>query len=307
MLTDSRSPNAAVSSSYLPSPIDPDGPQFLQTVDRNGFPLSAPADAVPSGFLSRPSYQTSLHAQSGAYIVGGHQTAVSPPYHSVVPNVFYPFTNSSNPSLIQSYDQVDSHIPSSAHNVPNQDRRQIIDSFNQIVDSNTSQSFFSSTTSTYTKSTCTSPRANNALGVKEHRMNPGSVPTVHTHVFQGGFPPASTQPPLPRGTSPPQMYRPAEALILESAKGAASIPTTLSTPHDRTIPCGWKEANGDPCGIDITYDCQHHLATVHGITNLQAQTPVTCGWCGCLKRRSCLLRHVREVHLKVPRWNKACT
>ena len=306
-LTESCSPSMGVPSCHLPSPIGPNGPQLPQTIDHNG--VSTPAGVAPFGILSQFSDQTRPHAQSGAYIVGGRQTAVSPPYYLVGPNIFYPFINSSNLSLIQSYDQVDSDVPPSANNVPNQDRHQIIHSFNQTVDSNTSQAPFSSTTPRYTKPTsdlCTSPRANNVLGVKEYKVNPGSALTIHTNVFQGAFPPALTQPPLPRDTSPPQMYHPAEAPVLTPAKSAASTPTTPSTPHDCTIPCGWK-VNGVLCGVDITYDCQHHLATVHGITNMQAQTLVRCGWCGRLKRRGCLLRHVREVHLRVPRWNKACT
>ena len=63
--------------------------------------------------------------------------------------------------------------------------------------------------------------------------------------------------------------------------------------------CGWRTSSGTPCGTMITYRCQHHFATVHGIINLPARTFVACRWCYPDRqlRRQCFIRHIREVHM----------
>ncbi|KAL4080020.1 hypothetical protein V8B97DRAFT_680584 [Scleroderma yunnanense] len=80
-------------------------------------------------------------------------------------------------------------------------------------------------------------------------------------------------------------------------------PAKLSAPQGHTVRklCGWTDEHGTMCNIAITYRCQHHFATVHGITKLSANTIITCRWCYSNIRRHCFLRHVREAHLKVPR------
>ncbi|KAL4071184.1 hypothetical protein V8B97DRAFT_512010 [Scleroderma yunnanense] len=82
-----------------------------------------------------------------------------------------------------------------------------------------------------------------------------------------------------------------------------STPTELSAPRDHSVrkQCGWRDAHGSICGIEITYRCQSHFATAHGIINLSTKTNVWCRWCDSKVRRGCFLRHVREVHLRVPR------
>lgn len=67
--------------------------------------------------------------------------------------------------------------------------------------------------------------------------------------------------------------------------------------------CGWRTSSGTPCGTMITYQCQNHFATVHGITKLPGRTFVACRWCypDHQLRRECVLRHIREVHMGVSR------
>jgi len=85
----------------------------------------------------------------------------------------------------------------------------------------------------------------------------------------------------------------------------APTPTDSSAPCDRTVrkPCGWRRPDGTLCGAEVTYQCQGHLAMAHGITKLSGKAPVWCKWCrpDHQIKRDGLLRHVREVHLGVPR------
>ncbi|KAI6094439.1 hypothetical protein EV401DRAFT_1294503 [Pisolithus croceorrhizus] len=80
-----------------------------------------------------------------------------------------------------------------------------------------------------------------------------------------------------------------------------TAPTTwpLSALH----PCGWVKEDGTRCNIHITYDCAGHLATAHNIRQQGRRLKVLCCWCDLPRpiRRSSMLRHVREVHLKCPR------
>ncbi|KAI6116568.1 hypothetical protein EV401DRAFT_46487 [Pisolithus croceorrhizus] len=77
-----------------------------------------------------------------------------------------------------------------------------------------------------------------------------------------------------------------------------TAPTTwpLSALH----PCGWVKADGTRCNIHITYDCAGHLTTAHNIRQQGRRLKDLCCWCGLPRpiRRSSMLRHVREVHLK---------
>ena len=106
--------------------------------------------------------------------------------------------------------------------------------------------------------------------------------TVDSNIFQGFSPSTSAQ-------------------ITTAAK--------LSTGRNRPVPCGWKDGHGHICGVDITRDCQDHFASAHGITKLPARTKVTCRWCDSGKEmtRGCLLRHIREAHLRVGRLKRART
>ncbi|KAL4071185.1 hypothetical protein V8B97DRAFT_1964897 [Scleroderma yunnanense] len=87
-----------------------------------------------------------------------------------------------------------------------------------------------------------------------------------------------------------------------------NVPPTaleLSTSRDGTVSkqCGWRDKHGTTCGVTITYQCQPHLAMAHGITKLSSNVIVSCKWCDPdnKMRRRCILRHIREVHLGVPR------
>ncbi|KAG6330795.1 hypothetical protein ID866_8293 [Astraeus odoratus] len=76
-----------------------------------------------------------------------------------------------------------------------------------------------------------------------------------------------------------------------------------------TWKCGWIDSNGGVCGEEITSDCARHLAAAHGITKMPAKHLVWCGWCSpphFMKRES-VLRHVREVHMGLPRSRRGGT
>lgn len=68
-------------------------------------------------------------------------------------------------------------------------------------------------------------------------------------------------------------------------------------------PCGWIKEDGTRCNTHITYDCARHLATAHNIRQQGRRLKVLCCWCDLPRyiRRSSMLRHVREVHLKCSR------
>lgn len=71
--------------------------------------------------------------------------------------------------------------------------------------------------------------------------------------------------------------------------------------------CEWTE-NGAICGHKITRaNLPEHLS-VHGIKNKSRNSPTTCHWAGCKKRapmnRESIVRHIREVHLRLKRPTK---
>ncbi|KAG6333036.1 hypothetical protein ID866_6051 [Astraeus odoratus] len=50
-------------------------------------------------------------------------------------------------------------------------------------------------------------------------------------------------------------------------------------------------------------NCRVHLARAHGISNLPGYAIVSCRWCHPRRRmkRESILRHTKEVHLKIRR------
>ncbi|KAI6018829.1 hypothetical protein EDC04DRAFT_448264 [Pisolithus marmoratus] len=68
-------------------------------------------------------------------------------------------------------------------------------------------------------------------------------------------------------------------------------------------PCTWRNNGGVMCGEMLSFNCQGHLATAHGITEMSRTTLVLCGACGSTLTRGSFLRHFREVHLRYPREN----
>ncbi|KAI6139216.1 hypothetical protein BKA82DRAFT_1007474 [Pisolithus tinctorius] len=85
-----------------------------------------------------------------------------------------------------------------------------------------------------------------------------------------------------------------------SSKPRSACRPPKHTSHYR---CEWIKEDGTRCNTSITYDCARHLGTAHGIRQKGRSLRVLCCWCSPPKpiRRSGVLRHVREVHLKCPR------
>lgn len=168
------------------------------------------------------------------------------------------------------------------------------------------------------------PGTHKVLSWTGHPMeiyNPPLTPVPVWHAFRAlnpvdlerrqmdssGFSPsASTQ-----ATNPPisQSYYPANAASAGATPpGADHVPATpaeQSAHNDRMFSkqCGWKDSDGSICNTAISYDCQDHFANAHGIIQLSRHSTVSCRWCEPKKRmkRGCILRHVREVHLRVSR------
>jgi len=126
---------------------------------------------------------------------------------------------------------------------------------------------------------------------------------VDSDPFQGFFPSAVAQAILSS-----ELHTPPRANDVLAPEGCQMY-LKLSTRHNRTVPCGWKDERGHACGTEVTFDCQDHFAIAHGITKLSARIQVTCKWCGSGKKvtRGCLVRHIREAHLRVGRLKKAHT
>ncbi|KIM51551.1 hypothetical protein SCLCIDRAFT_1224395 [Scleroderma citrinum Foug A] len=178
--------------------------------------------------------------------------------------------------------------------------------FNQTVHSNLSQGFPS------TQETSSSD-SNPYVDQSYHQSYPHIPPD--TQIF---LPSALTQ---ARSTSEPHTPSRANDVLCPeeyqmysggfSPSTSAQITTAakLSTGRNRPVPCGWKDGHGHICGVDITRDCQDHFASAHGITKLPARIKVTCRWCDSGKEmtRGCLLRHIREAHLRVGRLKRART
>lgn len=149
------------------------------------------------------------------------------------------------------------------------------------VDSNVFQSFSPSTSTLgypnpvgqgYSQANPPTPSGSDNVSRQMH-SSCAVHPTVHPDFFQGFPPPTSTH--------------------------TSSI---MPSYRIEQKPCGWKGADGNICGKMIDSNCQNHFV-VHGIVNLPANVIVTCGWCMSDNKmtRGSILRHIREVHLGIPR------
>ncbi|KIN99276.1 hypothetical protein M404DRAFT_815242 [Pisolithus tinctorius Marx 270] len=84
-------------------------------------------------------------------------------------------------------------------------------------------------------------------------------------------------------------------------------PTTFATsgPPQQSFsdprPCPWRDEQEVICNELVSWDCQDHLASSHGIVNISGSTLVTCGACDLQLKRESLLRHFREVDLRFRR------
>ncbi|KAI6146910.1 hypothetical protein BKA82DRAFT_4157182 [Pisolithus tinctorius] len=84
-------------------------------------------------------------------------------------------------------------------------------------------------------------------------------------------------------------------------------PTTFATsgPPQQSFsdprPCPWRDEQEVICNELVSWDCQDHLASAHGIVNISGSTLVTCGACDLQLKRESLLRHFREVDLRFRR------
>ncbi|KAF9235358.1 hypothetical protein BU15DRAFT_78106 [Melanogaster broomeanus] len=88
-------------------------------------------------------------------------------------------------------------------------------------------------------------------------------------------------------------------IALSSPNG--SLPET--NPH-QTV-CGWRLRDGSICGGPITKrTVPEHLAVHHGIKKIASYQLIACRWCpdgSDLIKRESIVRHVREVHLRLRR------
>lgn len=94
-----------------------------------------------------------------------------------------------------------------------------------------------------------------------------------------------------------------------SSASALVSPTTVPIRVDPRLSeevflCGWQSETGFICGGPVSSStCLEHLATVHGMRNMVSTLMVKCGWCSDrrLMKRENIVRHIREVHLRVRR------
>ncbi|KAI6020691.1 hypothetical protein BKA83DRAFT_1428685 [Pisolithus microcarpus] len=78
---------------------------------------------------------------------------------------------------------------------------------------------------------------------------------------------------------------------------APQNPTPSQESADDRQPCGWRGDHGDTCKILVSYHCEAHLASAHGIVDMSRTRIVKCGRCGKRMGRRSILRHYREIHL----------
>ncbi|KAI6142149.1 hypothetical protein BKA82DRAFT_336107 [Pisolithus tinctorius] len=62
-------------------------------------------------------------------------------------------------------------------------------------------------------------------------------------------------------------------------------------------PCPWKDEQEGICNELVSWDCQVHLASAHGVVNMSGHTILTCGGCRSPLRRKSFLKHFRVVEL----------
>ncbi|KAI6046975.1 hypothetical protein EDC04DRAFT_3136207 [Pisolithus marmoratus] len=67
-------------------------------------------------------------------------------------------------------------------------------------------------------------------------------------------------------------------------------------------PCRWQDEQGDVCRALVGRNCQDHLRSAHGISNIPSSRLVMCRTCGSQVKRKYFLRHFREVDLGFRRY-----
>ncbi|KAF9232209.1 hypothetical protein BU15DRAFT_81500 [Melanogaster broomeanus] len=70
--------------------------------------------------------------------------------------------------------------------------------------------------------------------------------------------------------------------------------------------CGWRGTDGSICGERVSRKTVPKHLVVHGITKLSYNMPVICRWCpdgSVPMKRESIVRHFREVHLRLQRAN----
>ncbi|KAI6038119.1 hypothetical protein EDC04DRAFT_2697149 [Pisolithus marmoratus] len=92
-------------------------------------------------------------------------------------------------------------------------------------------------------------------------------------------------------------------LTIPSGSPVADHPHEHTMAHRNPIPCGWVNPNGMRCNMPIDSNCERHFAIVHGIRNIGSKKKIPCFWCLDMQEtgRKNFLRHIREVHMKLPR------
>ncbi|KAI5997439.1 hypothetical protein EDD15DRAFT_2194513 [Pisolithus albus] len=113
----------------------------------------------------------------------------------------------------------------------------------------------------------------------------------------------SMGPPGPANlASSPSEVSQAHSSPAQRAGSASSVPrqmTSQSSGDSRQ--CEWIVDHERICGELVGWECQHHLASAHGIFKIPSTEFVRCGVCGKLRKRKFILRHFRETHLGFPR------
>ncbi|KAI5992915.1 hypothetical protein EDD15DRAFT_2367678 [Pisolithus albus] len=79
---------------------------------------------------------------------------------------------------------------------------------------------------------------------------------------------------------------------------SSSVPRqTTSQSSGDLRQCEWIVDHERICGELVGWECQHHLASAHGIRKISAHEIIVCGACGRKEKRKFFVRHFREVHL----------
>ncbi|KAH0828981.1 hypothetical protein J3R83DRAFT_2415 [Lanmaoa asiatica] len=79
-----------------------------------------------------------------------------------------------------------------------------------------------------------------------------------------------------------------------------------STPFEGSVYCcQWKDGDGTICEEVITHGSLPGHLSKHGIKNMPRDRDTNCNWVGCRRKkpinRESIVRHIREVHLRVKR------
>ncbi|KAI6159376.1 hypothetical protein EDD17DRAFT_901312 [Pisolithus thermaeus] len=102
-------------------------------------------------------------------------------------------------------------------------------------------------------------------------------------------------------SSPPEVSE-AHTFPVHVADSVTSVsPQVTSQSSGDLRGCEWKNGDGDVCGKPVGWECQHHLASAHGIRKIPADAILICGVCGEKRKRKFFVRHFREKHLRFRR------